>query len=222
MNDEDAVDPTEQTIRDFVAKAVKTKWPVYLGIDPGADGAIGLLCGDAHAVVDIPGLKVSMKRTKVLTKKQQQKLGTTAKTRTVNGQTTVFNFPAIVDLFRALKPIKDRIRVALEEGQVQVAGKSGFGGKGKRFGASALVAYKVGIGFGMWPLYFASRGWPVEIIKPGIWKKAEGLTGKGKEASRAKALSRWPRADLKRKKDHNRAEALLLADYLRKQHGAAH
>lgn len=54
---------------------------------------------------------------------------------------------------------------------------------------------------------------------PGKWKKAMGLTGKDKEASRAMAMHLFGdlQDELKRKKDHGRAEALLLAEYGRKQ-----
>lgn len=54
---------------------------------------------------------------------------------------------------------------------------------------------------------------------PSSWKKAMGLTGKDKEASRAMAMHLFGdmQDELKRKKDHGRAEALLLAEYGRKQ-----
>jgi len=56
---------------------------------------------------------------------------------------------------------------------------------------------------------------PVEIVSPLKWKRALGLIGKDKEASRAKALKLYPTLTdmLKRKKDHNRAESLLLAHW---------
>ena len=53
---------------------------------------------------------------------------------------------------------------------------------------------------------------PLEIITPQIWKKYYGL-GKDKEVARAKAIQLFPKAPLSRKKDHNRAEALLIANY---------
>ena len=53
-------------------------------------------------------------------------------------------------------------------------------------------------------------------VRPAIWKRTLGL-GKDKEASRLKAIQLFPTADLRRKKDHGRAEALLLA-YWRQQH----
>jgi hypothetical protein len=49
-------------------------------------------------------------------------------------------------------------------------------------------------------------------IRPGIWKRTLAL-GKDKEASRLRAMQLYPGADLRLKKHHGRAEALLLASY---------
>lgn len=54
--------------------------------------------------------------------------------------------------------------------------------------------------------------WDVDQVRPTVWKRALGL-GKDKEASRLKAMQLFPSADLRRKKDQGRAEALLLAVY---------
>jgi crossover junction endodeoxyribonuclease RuvC len=55
---------------------------------------------------------------------------------------------------------------------------------------------------------------PVRHVSPVKWKKALGLNNDG-ETSRARAIDTWPtRADLfARKRDHNRAEAVLLGLY---------
>lgn len=54
---------------------------------------------------------------------------------------------------------------------------------------------------------------------PGVWKRQMGLTGKSKGASRELAIQLWPEASqlLARKKDDGRAEALLLAEWGRRQ-----
>jgi Holliday junction resolvasome RuvABC endonuclease subunit len=57
-----------------------------------------------------------------------------------------------------------------------------------------------------------------EFVTPVVWKKWMGLPGgKDKKASKYAALERarnlFPKADLKRKKDHNRAESLLIATW---------
>jgi crossover junction endodeoxyribonuclease RuvC len=54
---------------------------------------------------------------------------------------------------------------------------------------------------------------PVEIVEPSMWKRALRLKGKDKEGSRQLALQLFPSAHdlLARKRDHNRAEAVLIA-----------
>lgn len=63
----------------------------------------------------------------------------------------------------------------------------------------------------------AGLGIPYQVVAPSKWKRDLGLLHSGtgaqaKEASRAKALAIWPdkAALLKRKKDHNLAEAALM------------
>jgi crossover junction endodeoxyribonuclease RuvC len=52
----------------------------------------------------------------------------------------------------------------------------------------------------------------IELVTPGSWKKAYGLSS-DKSASLDRARLMFPSADLDRKKDHNRGEALLIAQY---------
>jgi len=57
-----------------------------------------------------------------------------------------------------------------------------------------------------------AAGIPVHFTPPGHWKKHFGLS-KDKDASLNKARLLYPTMELARKKDHNRAEALLIARY---------
>jgi crossover junction endodeoxyribonuclease RuvC len=54
---------------------------------------------------------------------------------------------------------------------------------------------------------------PYSIIEPPVWKKLHHLRGGDKESSRLRALQLFPAAHalFARKKDHQRAEAVLLA-----------
>jgi hypothetical protein len=56
---------------------------------------------------------------------------------------------------------------------------------------------------------------PVEIVEPPVWKRYWKLPGKDKEAARQKAMLLFPTAHalLAPKRDHGRAEALLIAAY---------
>lgn len=51
---------------------------------------------------------------------------------------------------------------------------------------------------------------PLHLVTPAQWKKAAGVSA-DKDLVRAAAVRLYPAAPLDRKKDHNRAEALLLA-----------
>lgn len=58
----------------------------------------------------------------------------------------------------------------------------------------------------------AARGYPHELVRPQEWKKAMGLSA-SKDQARMKAARFYPEADIHRVKDHNRAEAILIARY---------
>ena len=60
-------------------------------------------------------------------------------------------------------------------------------------------------------------GVPVAYVTPGRWKRAYGLLGAEKDASRGRAIDLFPAAPLGRKRDHGRAEALLLAAWADKE-----
>ncbi len=65
--------------------------------------------------------------------------------------------------------------------------------------------------FGVLRALLGRRG-PVHIVEPREWKKPYGLSS-DKDASRACALRLYPNASVHRAKDHNRAEAVLIARY---------
>jgi crossover junction endodeoxyribonuclease RuvC len=56
---------------------------------------------------------------------------------------------------------------------------------------------------------------PLTLVTAAVWKRSMGLDS-SKAVSLDKARLLFPTADLDRKKDHNRAEALLLAEYSRR------
>lgn len=197
-----------EQVERFVLKAVDRTDPVYVGVDPGATGAIAFLCGPLYLVVDIPTFSVARKRVV----KVRKRTPGGPKTKTVDGKTTVFDNANTVRLFRALKPLKSRLYVALEIAQPMVKGKKGN---------NPRTAYLVGIGYGMWPLFLLSKGYSLEETQPNAWKKDMGLLRKDKNASRKVAQAAFPAAPLSRTDDHNRAEALLLAKWLMQRRKAA-
>lgn len=179
---------------------------IYVGIDPGAMGAIAFVCGQYHIVVDMPVVEVPRIRVVKISEKKRVPGG--PKTKTVHGKTSKFVDDVICRVFMQLKDVKLRVRTCLELAKPMVMGK----------GRNTIrVAYMVGIGFGMWPLFLRSKGYAPMIAEPNVWKAFMGLQNQDKTASLAKARKLFPKASLKRGKDHGRAEALLLAAYLKRR-----
>lgn len=78
-------------------------------------------------------------------------------------------------------------------------------------------AFRFGEAFGATLAVLQCCGIRTELVRPQVWKKALGLNNDG-EVSRARAIELFPDSShlFKRKMDHNRAEAVLLAEYARR------
>ena len=79
-------------------------------------------------------------------------------------------------------------------------------------GQGVASTWTTGYGYGAWVGLLAALQIAYTIIRPASWKRALGL-GKDKEAARLRAMQLYPKADLRHKRDHGRAEALLLVWY---------
>jgi crossover junction endodeoxyribonuclease RuvC len=112
---------------------------------------------------------------------------------------------------------KERVNVhAVQEWILQHGPQRAFIERGQampRQGASS--GYKFGRSVGALEATIALCAIPLEIVEPSVWKRALRLKGKDKELSRQRALELFPLAQhlLARRKDHQRAEAMLLAYY---------
>lgn len=86
-------------------------------------------------------------------------------------------------------------------------------------GQGVTSMFSIGFGCGLWHGIIAGLKLPHEQITPQRWKKLFGL-GADKNASIVRALQIYPAcaSQFSRKKDHGRAEALLIAEYLRRTH----
>lgn len=87
-------------------------------------------------------------------------------------------------------------------------------------GQSSTATLSQGYGIGIWEALLAAHEIPYTKIQPAIWKKAmlDGLPkdgGKGVAVLRAQQL--FPSFQPTLVKHHNRADALLLAEWLRRQ-----
>jgi crossover junction endodeoxyribonuclease RuvC len=90
-----------------------------------------------------------------------------------------------------------------------------------RPGQGVSSMFRFGVAYGATKMALAACGVPYTIITPAKWKSAVGIqTGAGKEASRLRALQLFPdqAANLARKKDHARADAMLIAHFGVRRH----
>lgn len=78
-------------------------------------------------------------------------------------------------------------------------------------------AFRFGEAFGATLAVLQCCGIRTELVRPQVWKKALGLNNEA-EVSRARAIELWPTQSdwFKRKMDHNRAEAALIAEWGRR------
>lgn len=81
----------------------------------------------------------------------------------------------------------------------------------------ASSAFTNGVGFGMLRGLVIALAVPHLVVTANVWKRAVGLApGSDKHASRMVASRLFPLADLGRRADQGRADALLIAEYLRR------
>jgi crossover junction endodeoxyribonuclease RuvC len=146
---------------------------IYLGVDPGATGAIAAVHHDGFLlwVEDMP-----------------DPLHGAAIRALLDDPMTFQDYVAAIEL------------VGTRPGQ-------GLASSGKFMKAAGLVEGALGYAL-----------IPYRLVTPGQWKKAMRVTA-DKDTARTRAIELWPsHADsFKRKKDHGRAEAALIARWLYEQ-----
>ena len=166
---------------------------MIIGIDPGINGALAFLDGDSTEVLDLPKVAKS-----------------SGKGNEINPY----------ELWSMLTKYPPGVPVYLEKVHAGV-----FGGRpGRRCplckqmrkqSMGAVSAFGFGDTFGCIRSVCACTGNPLHLVAPPTWKKAFGLIGVDKDRPRTLALQRFPAlsGELKRKKDLDRAHALLIALY---------
>ena len=166
-----------------------------VGCDSDAHGALCVIRGPRRGVVS--SVKV---------------IDNPVSTVMINGKPRVRLDPDAMRESAAALGVPKRTRVYLEEGGVE-------------FGFSAQTAFVQGYNFGLWRGILAAQEFDVAVVKPQAWKAALGLKFKGstKDDSIAMAKMLFPEIvhELSRKRDHGRAESLLIAAYGHVANGAA-
>lgn len=190
---------------EFARKASLVRNDVLVAIDPGTTGAIAFKCRDFYAVVDIPTVVTRRQKTRKTTKRDRAGKWAGRKWKTIVGEDRAPDHAGIIALFRLLAPLKDRVHTILEDVPVTV-------GRGRKFADIML-----GRAYAMWPLFLKSKRYAgYHEQKPYLWK-GEFALGADKKASLRMARTMYPAADLPLAAHHNRAEALLILEYLRRK-----
>lgn len=167
---------------------------IYVGIDPGNSGAIAAIIEQAGERMRLEFYDTPIVTTKVGKKFKNE-----------------MDPAACALMLRALQAIDFDVHVIVEKVQAMP------GDRERSMGATS--AFTFGKGFGMWIGLCVGLQLPYELVHPMTWKKMlmAGMS-KEKDASRVKAMQMFPESAkyLQRKKDHGRADALLLAEFGRR------
>lgn len=78
-------------------------------------------------------------------------------------------------------------------------------------GVSSMFGF--GVSYGIIQGILGALQVPVILVTPVVWKRKAGLMGKDKDYARTFAQRLYPEADLARKKDIGRADAILIARF---------
>lgn len=176
---------------------------IHIGIDPGVTGCVCELDSvtrDVH-FYDTPTVQV--------------KSGKTMK--------NMLDIPACVLLLQQLSAGRDA-RVTIEKVNPMPGkpGKQYAEETGKSFqGMGVTSSFNFGKGYGIWLGILGALFIPFDEIHPVTWKRSlMADMSKEKDASRVKAMQCYPRTapDLNLKKHHNRADALLIAEFGRRNY----
>ncbi len=155
---------------------------IYIGIDPGLDGAVAVLGKHVLELFDAPSNRI-MKGGK---------------------HRREYDISLMARILRAY-PSDDTV-VAIEAVHAMP-------------GQGVTSMFSMGYGFGLWRGIIAACELPCELVTPRVWKNKMVGVGTDKNASRLRAIELFPGAanQLARKKDHGRAEALLIAECVRRR-----
>ena len=163
---------------------------IILGIDLGLTGAVCFMAPDGE-YLSVHDLPVMMKGK--------------GKSRVKNQ----INPAAFASLLQG--ELMGKSCILMAKAYVEQVSGLGINPKNKKSIGSASI-FSLGDTNGVIRGVIGALGIPIEFVNPTSWKKHFKLTS-DKEVCRAKAIELFPAAPLERKRDHNRAEAILIAKY---------
>lgn len=183
----------------------------HLGIDVGIDGAIAFIEGEQR------DLRVELHDLPTIGEKSRREIDVPQLARLIIAakpdKAWIENVWAMPSIER---PVAKLAQPEDDEEEIPGAGHN-MGPqllpKTERVGMGAASAWRFGLGIGQIRGCVATLGIPYTLVTPQKWMKLFGLRGNDKESHRQYAIRRVPSAAefLTLKKNHQRADALLLA-----------
>lgn len=174
---------------------------ILIGVDPGVTGAIAMIGHRAEFLncVDLPLM--------VRTESRVRSKGGEMRTKTTNQ----VNPTALSEILREWLKDYDKasVHVMIEKCQA-MPGMI----KGSDKAQSSAGTFSLGLSAGIIEGVVGAMGIPHGLVHPATWKATIKLAGGSqKDVYRTYAQRLFPGAPLARMKDHNRAEALLIAKF---------
>lgn len=158
---------------------------LIVGIDPGLTGALALLeDGELVLCQDVPTAEVE--------------------TRSTKRRHRDYVVASMVDLLATLDPARSMVvieRVGAMPSMVDGRPRN-----------SSVANFRLGVGLGIWQGIAAGLRLPVSWVYPQTWRRGLAVPP-GKDGSLVRARELYPAAPLGRKKDHGRADAILIATW---------
>lgn len=164
---------------------------VYVGIDPGLGGALAVIATSGRIIVtDTPVLTIKVGKSKKQIMDNARAVG------------------MIIKVLDHAKQGGHDLHVFIEKVNAMPA----IGGRS----IGATSAFNFGMGYGIWQGILSALKIPYTLVVPVRWKKAtmpDANKEKGASIMRVKQLYPHIAEQFKRKKDHGRADAVLIATY---------
>jgi hypothetical protein len=166
---------------------------LFLGVDPGVSGAVCAYDSETREIRFADTPIVTVKSGKTFKNQMDPHAASLLLQALSSGQ----------EVLVTIEKVAPMPSIQTEEGE-------------ERRTMGVTSSFNFGMGFGMWIGICAALQLPYELVHPATWKsKLLAGMARGKDASRVKAMQLFPQTakDLARKRDHGRADALLLAVY---------
>jgi len=171
---------------------------MYVGIDCGKTGGIAALYSD--------GRVESWHTPATVTRKKKRGKSESGKTR--YSSKTEYDLHGMLRLLRELAHKAD-----CEDGSIKVIIEQ----QRQRPGDSKQVVFQIGYGMGLWDMACQAAGLATIKVLPSQWKPRYVEVGATKKESLAICKKLYMTHHLPLAKDEARAEAILNADYIRRQ-----